>query len=256
MILFKKILNNIKSIKYIIKICILYYLMTLISSNTKSNIIFKLNDIVNIEDPEWSNLGIELKIKVLHNLCNYLKTDINYSSNQSNSPILCRVPQSINIPLKNQRPKKIIELCGINKQSYSELFEEFRKGLVITNKEFRKKYNSKNKNYCFANLPNSNYRMILKNYNGYVYNFINKNIDKIDSIELYNNLMSGNQQKIITKNNSNINDLKISNINMIDEFLNIEFNNNVSIKLELYLTSEKITSNIPAKYKIFLTNIF
>ena len=36
----------------------------------------------------------------------------------------------------------------------------------------------------------------------------------------------------------------------------VEFNNDISIKLELYLTSEKITSNIPAKYKIFLTNIF
>ena len=38
--------------------------------------------------------------------------------------------------------------------------------------------------------------------------------------------------------------------------IGIEFDNNIVIKFELYLTSEKITSNIPAKYKIYLTNIF
>lgn len=230
--------------------------MTLISSNTKSNIIFKLNDIVNIEDPEWSSLGIELKIKVLHNLCNFLKSDMSFYSNEQKSLTLCAIPKSINIPLKNQRPKKIIEFSGINKRSHSELFEEFRKGIITTNKEFRKNFNSKNKNYCFANLSNSNYKMIINNYNLNIYNFINKNIDKIDSVKLYNNLLSGNQQKLITKTNSNIKDLKIFKITIKDEFLDIEFNNEVSIKLELYLTSEKISSNIPAKYKVFLTNIF
>lgn len=231
--------------------------MTLISSNSKSNIIYKLNEIINIEDPEWSNLGIELKIKIIHNLCNLLKNDVNCCLDQKNlTKLSCQIENSINIPLKNQRPKKIIEFCGINKQLNSELFNEFRKKLIIINKEFRKTFNSKNKNYCFSNLSNSNYKMIINNYNNNIYNFINKNIDKIDHIKLYNKIINGNQQKIITKNNTDINDFKILKITMIDEFLNIEFNNNVTIKLELYLTSEKITSNIPAKYKIFMTNIF
>ena len=196
--------------------------------------------------PKNGFLGLALHFSNFQQPANQIN---NFSSNL--------IVKYLNIPLKNQRPKKIIELCGINKQLNSEVFQEFRKGLVLINKEFRKTYNSKNKNYCFANLSNSKYKSIINNYNYNIYNFIDKNIDKIDSNKLYNNLIMGNQQKIITKNNSTfINDFKIFKITYIDEFLNIEFNNNVSIKLELYLTSEKITSNIPAKYKIFLTNIF
>jgi hypothetical protein len=63
----------------------------------------------------------------------------------------------------------------------------------------------------------------------------------------------GNQHKIISI--KDINELKINKINYEEQFLIIEFNNDVQIKLELYFTSEKITSNIPAKYKVFLTNI-
>lgn len=228
--------------------------MTLISSNTKTNILTKLDDIVNIEDPEWSNLGIDLKLKIVHNLCNFFKNNINSNSTkqiiQSNNFEI----NSLDIPLKNQRPKKIIEFGGINKQSNTELFDEFKKNIIITNKEFRKTFNSKNKNYSFANLSNDKYQLIINNYNLGIYNFINKNIDKIDSHKLFNNLIGGNQEKIISSNDKL--NLKINKITHIDEFLNIEFNNDISIKLELYLTSEKITSNIPAKYKIFLTNIF
>lgn len=228
--------------------------MTLISSNTKTNILTKLDDIVNIEDPGWSNLGIDLKLKIVHNLCNFLKNNINSTSTKQIIQPINRKINSLDIPLKNQRPKKIIEFGGINKQSNTELFDEFKKNIITTNKEFRKTFNYKNKNFCFANLSNDKYKSIINNYNLGVYNFINKNIDKIDSNKLFNNLIGGNQQKIICSNDKS--NLKINKITHIDEFLNIEFNNDISIKLELYLTSEKITSNIPAKYKIFLTNIF
>lgn len=240
--------------------------MTLISSNTKTNILTKLYDIVNIEDPEWSNLGIDLKLKIVHNLCNIFKNNMDsnsinqlfQSNNEVNNDINNKIPNdiinSLNIPLKNQRPKKIIEFGGINKQANAELFDEYKKNIILTNNEFRKTYNSKNKNYCYANLSDIKYKSIINNYNSNVCNFMNKNIDKIDSLKLFNNLIGGNQQKIICSNNWK--NLKIKKITHIDEFLNIEFNNDISIKLELYLTSEKITSNIPAKYKIFLTNIF
>lgn len=228
--------------------------MTLISSNTKTNILTKLNDIVNIEDPEWSNLEIDLKLKIVHNLCNFFKNNINSNSTKQMIQSTSIKLNSFDIPLKNQRPKKIIEFGGINKQSNTELFDEFKKNIIIVNREFRKTFNSKNKNYCFANLSNDKYKSIINNYNLGIYNFINKNIDKIDSNKLFNNLIEGNQQKIICSNNKS--NLKINKITYIDEFLNIEFNNDISIKLELYLTSEKITSNIPAKYKIFLTNIY
>lgn len=236
--------------------------MTLISSNIKTNILTKLDDILNIEDPTWSNLGIDLKLKIVHNLCNFFKNNVNYNSqlikqnqqnqdNQQSSMII----NTINIPLKNQRPKKIIELGGINKQTNSELFNEFRKAQLSVNRNFRKTFNAKNKQYCFANLSNNKYQSILNNYNENIFNFLNSNLNKIDSNKLFSNLIAGNQQKIINLSN-NLNELKINKITHINKFLNIEFNNQIIIQLELYLTSEKITSNIPAKYKIFLKNIF
>lgn len=232
--------------------------MTLLSSNIKANILTKLDDIINIEDPNWSSLGIDLKLKIVHNLCNFLKNNVNTDINS----ITCLLNQehlnkanSINIPLKNQKAKKIIELGGINKQTNSELFNEFRKELVMMNKNFRKTFNAKNKQYCFANLSDIKHQSILNDYNENIYKFLTTNVDKIDTTKLYNNLLSGNQQKIINLS-PNVGGLKINKITHINEFLNIEFNNDVSIKLELFMTSEKITSNIPAKYKISLTNIF
>lgn len=230
--------------------------MTLLSSNIKANIMTKLDDIINIEDPKWSGLGIDLKLKIVHNLCNFFKNsiDANANAHSLNQEHQNKV-NSINIPLKNQRAKKIIELGGINKQTNSELFNEFRKELVIMNKNFRKTFNAKNKQYCFANLSNIKHQSIINNYNKNIHKFLSSNVDKIDTTKLYTNLINGNQQKIINMP-TDVNKLKINKITHINEFLNIEFNNDVSIKLELYLTSEKITSNIPAKYKISLTNIF
>jgi hypothetical protein len=235
--------------------------MTLLSSNIKTNILTKLDDIINIEDPNWSSLGIDLKLKIVHNLCNFIKNNIDSHNNikieyqNKENDIISNISNFINIPLKNQRPKKIIELCEINKQTNSILFNEFRKELLSINKEFRKSFNSKNKQYCFANLSNIKYQLILNNYNQNIHRFLTSNIDKIDSNKLFDNLIGGNQHKIINLP-TDINKLKINKITHINEFLYIEFNNNISIKLELFLTSEKITSNIPAKYKIFLTNIF
>lgn len=237
--------------------------MTLLSSNIKSNILLKINDIINIEDPDWSNLEIDLRFKIIHNLCNFFKLNcgkhinqcINQNINQNMNQYENQISNSINIPLKNQRPKKIIELCGINKQTNSELFDEYRKNIITINRDFRKTYNSQNKNYCFANLSNYKYQTILNNYNYTIYKFMYDNIKKIDSIKFFNNLIANNQHKIINSN-SNKNKIDINKISYIDHFINIQFNNDVEVEFELYLTSEKITSNIPAKYKISLKNIF
>lgn len=237
--------------------------MALLSSNIKTNILRKLDDIINIEDHNWSSLGIDLKLKIVHNLCNFLKNNIStysnthlqYKNQEKQENHENQIINSINIPLKNQRPKKIIEFGGINKQTNSELFNEFRKEQLEINRNFRKLYNSKNKHYCFGNMSYDKYKLILNNYNQNIFKFLNLNIDKIDCNKLFINLIGGNQQKIINLlNDKSI--IKINKITCINEFLNIEFNNKIIIKLELFLTSEKITLNIPAKYKIFLTNIF
>jgi hypothetical protein len=233
--------------------------MALITSNIKEKIISNLNNIINFKDDGWNSLDTEIKIKIIHNLCNLLKT---------NSPT---DSTSINIPLKHLRPKKLIQFCGINNQTNSEIYNEFRKNIINVNREFRTNYNSSNKNYCFANLSKTKYDLILYNYNYNIYHFLLTNIDKINYKHFYSNLLGENQQKIISigkninsnsNSNSNLNNnfthnnLKIKQINYKENFLNIEFNNGILIQLELYLTSEKITNNIPAKYKINLINIF
>ena len=93
--------------------------MTLISPNVKENILIKLSDILNIDEPNWLELELDLKLKILHNMCNTFKPNFN----KDNVGL-------IEIPLKNLRPKKIIELAGINKNSNSEIFEEFKKKLI------------------------------------------------------------------------------------------------------------------------------
>jgi len=221
--------------------------MLLISSNIKEKIINSLKDIINIEDINWINLDLEIKLKLIHNLCNLLKKNFN-NINIDNS--------SINIPLKNLRPKKFIQYCGINKQMNLEIYNKYLKNIININREFRKKYNSNNKFYCFANLSKNNYDDILNNYNYNFYNFLFKNMNFINSKILYDNLLGNNKNKVINNNSNNkLNNINIKQITFKEKFLNIEFKNNITFYLELYLTSEKITNNIPAKYKIYLINI-
>lgn len=249
--------------------------MSLISLNIKQQIIDNLNNILNIQDSTWTNLDTEIKLKVIHNLCNNLSKQSDISNTK------------ITIPLKNLRPKKIVQYCGINKQANSIIYDDYRKKLININKDFRINYNSSNKNYCFANLSKNKYDSLLNNFNYSIYTFLNSNINNINSKLFYYNLIGENYKKVIyTHNQLNIDNmfgvnntkiftenklfaenkshnldreysnLKIKQINYKDKFLNIEFNNNIIFELELYLTSEKITNNIPAKYKINLINIF
>jgi hypothetical protein len=238
--------------------------MSLISLNIKQKIIENLNGILNLQDSTWTNLDTEIKLKIIHNLCNNLNKQTDISTTK------------ITIPLKNLRPKKIIQFCGINKKSNSIIYDDYRKKLIEINKEFRTNYNSSNKNYCFANLSKSKYDGLLNNFNYNIYLFLNTNIFNINCKIFYYNLIGNNHNKVICSSgmsdsnisNSNtsgsdmhvqieqINNLKIKQINYKDKFLNIEFNNGIIFELELYLTSEKITNNIPAKYKINLINIF
>ena len=220
--------------------------MTLISLNVKENILNKLGDIVNLQEPSWSNLELELRLKILHNMCNVFRP--NYDRDNLGF---------INIPLKNHRPKKIIELAGIDKNSNSKVFDEFRKKLLDTNREFRNCFNSKNKQYCFGNLSSDIYDKLLSEYNYNIYEFLNKYLHLINSKKFFYNLIGNNSDKIVIPSiEQKDKNIKINKIYYKDKFLNFDFNNGVGIKLELYLTSEKITSNIPAKYKIYLVNIF
>lgn len=215
--------------------------MSLISLNIKQKIIDDLNNILNFQDSMWTNLDTDIKFKIIHNLCKSLslKNNVNLETN-------------IKIPLKNLRPKKIVQFVGINKLNNSVIYDDYRKKFISINNNFRKNYNSSNKNYCFANLSKNDYNNILNNFNYNFYIFLTSNINNIDCELFYYNLIGKNHEK----NSSSTNILKIKQINYKEKFLSIEFNNNMIFELELYLTSEKITNNIPAKYNINLINIF
>ena len=102
--------------------------MILLSNDIKEKIINCLNDIINIKDNKWSILNNDIKIKIIHHLCGSINNNINSNNN-------------IKIPLKNLRPKKIIQYCEINKQLNTCLFNDYKKLIIESNKEFRKKYN-------------------------------------------------------------------------------------------------------------------
>ena len=46
--------------------------MSLISLNIKQKIIDSLSNIINLQDESWTNLNTEIKLKIIHNLCNSL----------------------------------------------------------------------------------------------------------------------------------------------------------------------------------------
>lgn len=243
--------------------------MSLISIQVKQQIIDNLTSILNIKDSSWYDLDKEIKFKVIHNLCNNLKKNIinsgspNDSSNINSTNINSSkqtdkqvniTNNQLSIPLKNLRPKKIIQFCGMNKQINTNIYEVYRKKFILINNEFRQNYNKSTKNYCFSNLTKNKYDELLNNFNNNFYLFLLDNINNINPKLLYLSIIGENYKKVINLNQSN--SLKIQEIKYKDKFLYIEFNNNIIFELELYLTSEKITNNIPAKYKINLINIF
>lgn len=225
----------------------------------KKEIFIKLNDIINIKDDNWNNLDPNIKIKIIHHFCNYLnlnQSGENKNTNLSNCiNISFKNIDNITIPLKSNKPKKIIEFSGINKNYNNNLFQEFNKIILDYTFGFRTKYKVNDKNqiyYTFNNLPKTDYFFILSSINTIVYNFIYKYKKFINVNKFYNNIIGSNQQKLITENNSP----KDFGISLDNHILNIKFSNNISIKLELFYTSDKITKNIPVKYNIKLFNQF
>ena len=84
-------------------------------------------------------------------------------------------------------------------------------------------------------------------------NMIKNYFDAKINYRLFDNIIGANRTKLIYSKTTPI---KILEIKYNNNNLDIEFNNNIIIKLELNLTSERITSNIPVLYKINLINNF
>jgi hypothetical protein len=197
------------------------------NENIKKIIFEKLEEIIEI--PEW-NMALELKIKILHNFCNKLLTkDIN---------------KPIEIALKSLKPKQLIQNIGFNKKT--DEFKKFQNDMINYTFDFREKY--KNVYYSFMNLKNLDRQKILTDINKIFFN--NINTQKINALEIFNNIVLANKNKVCIFDNN----FKL-NISINDNYLLFYFNENISIKMELCYGSDKITNNIPVFYKILLCNI-
>lgn len=209
--------------------------MIFIDSIIKEKIINGINEIINIQEPRWTQVDLDIKLKLIHHYCNFFTND-----NQIDL---------IKIPLKNIRPSKLIDFLNLNSK---DLYNKFKKEIQEYTVNFRNNYKKAN-HFTYNNLPNNEYQNILSNYNAIVYNFIKENSKNTNVDKLYLNLLGSSRNKVISDKKENI---KIISIKYNNNFTEIIFDNNIKIKLELYLTSEKITNNISANYKASLYNNF
>jgi hypothetical protein len=217
-----------------------------LNENIKIEIFKKLTDIINIKDEKWNSLDQVIKIKIIHHFCNFI-------SKIDDSGKKLFDFNTITIPLKSNKPKKIIEFSGINKNFNFKLFQEFNNTILDYTFQFRNKYNVNSKNkiyYTYNNLPKNDYYQILNSINSIVYNFITKYKKYININKFYRNIIGSNEQKLITDTVIP----KDFTINMENNIIYIKFLDNLNVKLELFYTSDKITKNIPVKYNIKIYN--
>ena len=221
------IINNIK-------------LMIDLSDKTKELIFDKLESIVNLDIRDWCTISKDIKIKILHNFLSCILFNTFGFNN------------TLNIPIKSIKPKKLILFSNFNKQNNTNIFNKYNKEILEYTNIFRNNFvNIKNKvYYTFDSLPKETYNNILESYNNIVYNTIINNINLINIKNLYVQLLNNNSNKLITDDNITFNIIKVNN-----ELL-ISFNDNIKINLTLIFNKNKITNNLPVFYKINLSNKF
>jgi hypothetical protein len=210
----------------------------MLSLETNDFIKNKLLEIVNYNCKEWHKFDINLKTKIIHNYCNkFLKQNIECG---------------LKIPLKSVKPKKFIQLCGFSKQGNKNIYKSYLDSVLNYTFVFREKYkNCKDRQYYnFNHLPLSELDNIITDLNTIVYDLLIKNILLIKPDILYNNLLFNNKDKVCLMDN-NYNNF---NFEINKKELKIKFNDNITIILNLILTGDKITNNIPVKYNIMLIN--
>jgi hypothetical protein len=207
----------------------------------QNEILVKLKSILDMDNSKWKDYDINIKIKIIHHYCNFLNKNSNINYN------------IINIPLKSIKPKKLIQFTNINKTNNNNIFLKYCSLILNFTFQYRNNYlnKSKKKYYILSNLPKNEYNNILFEYNKIVYDFIINNKNIINIKTLYNNLIGNNYDKLIIKNNPTS-----LNINIINNKLELVFDNNITIECELIFVSDKITNNIPVKYYIKLLNKF
>ena len=146
--------------------------MVLINNDFKDALVNKINGILDLDDEHWNNLDKKMKLKYIHRLCNYLEDN------------KIEKLETLTIPLKSIKPKKLIQYCGISNQYNKNLYLQFNKSILDYTYNFRNKYVKipKRQHYTYNSLPAKEYNQILNDFNEITYLFMNKN--KIDIIEI------------------------------------------------------------------------
>jgi hypothetical protein len=245
--------------------------MSLINIDTKNKIITLINTIIEINDKEWKELKINIKLKIMHHYLNLFNKKIlnnkeMHSTNNIKDLKIVHLSETTNesslsessekyIPLKMLKPKKILfySLKSNCINNYNKIKAIYSKDVLLLTEDYRKKY-VKVKNriyYRISNLPIDEKNNILEKYNEIVYNILNNSIKIIDADIFYNNILGNNYDKII-----DISKNKYINIIKEKKGFKIIFNKNIVIIFELTYSSDIITNNIPVKYIIKLLNIF
>ena len=215
----------------------------ILSTNTINLVSSNIKNIINMDNDEWNKIDNILKIKIIHNLCNKIKND-NLENN------------SLNLPLKSLKSKKLIQYCGFSKMNNFKLYDEFNKRILEYIFKFRSDYIDKKKRiyYTYNNLSNESYNNLIIGYNDIVYNFLLENKKFIKVGNLYNNLLGNNKEKIILYNdNIKKNEIQIKKNDNNDGII-FYINENIIIVTKLTIISNLITNNIPALYIIKLIN--
>jgi hypothetical protein len=211
--------------------------MVLIDNDFKDILVNKINGILELDDEHWNNLDKKMKLKYIHRLCNYLEDN------------KIEKLETITIPLKSIKPKKLIQYCGISNQYNKDLYLQFNKTILDYTYNFRNKYLKlqKRQYYTYTSLPKEEYNQILNDYNKIIYTFMNKN--KIDTSILLKSVVNTNFDKLIT----DITQEHEYKLNSSENSINI-ITSNFIINFSLGYSSNQITNNIPVKYCIKLIN--
>jgi hypothetical protein len=181
-------------------------------------------EILEYKNDNWENLELRLKLKIINSLLKIKN-------------------ENIIINLKHRKALNLLMiLYSIERKNVK--YKEFNNEILNFFINFRKECNKKD-NLCFSGLSEKYLSNLMEKYNNLVYNMIIKNpINKDNLFGLFNDKDEYN----IFLNNS------VKKVKIVNEknTIIIKCDKNSEIVLELYLTSNKITNNLPFKYKMYL----
>ena len=175
-----------------------------------------------------------------------------YNEKEESIGISCKVN---NISIKHQRISSLYNQCNFKEEKKEKFIEEYKK----LNNNWYNKIKDKT-NYCNINKEEKNVMFIDFN------NLVKKYLKQIKNIKCYYDFLisyekifvikyDNKKQQITIINYLNINDAKkISKIEVDNNYINLEFDNKIKIKMRLHTASKSITKSLSLKYDTKIVN--